>query len=382
MNKTYCFFSARYLPYLGGVERYTYNLSKELVSAGNKVIIITSHIGVESIYEEKDNVKIYRLPSIRLLNGRFPVTKNNKETKKMFKSIGENHIDYVIINTRFYLLSYLGTLFAKKNNLPAIVIEHGTGHFTVNNKIFDLLGEIYEHFISYLIRKNIHNYYGVSMECNKWLEHFHIKGKGVLYNAIDEKEIINLSKTRNNNLESVLEYSENDTLITFTGRLIKEKGILKLLSAFENIRKKYPNTKLCVAGDGELYDDIISKRQNGVYLLGKLPFDQVVALLNLTTIFCLPTDYPEGLPTSVLEAAACKNYIITTKSGGAKEVIIDKSYGVIMDKNDTEEITENIIQALEDEQMRKSAVEKLHNKVIEEFTWSNTAYKLIRIFEE
>lgn len=108
------FFSARYLPYLGGVERYTYNLAKELISLGNNVIIITSLIGTEPIYEENECLKIYRLPSFRLLDGRFPVVKNNKDVKKIFSEINKNPIDYVVINTRFYLLSYWGAVFAKK----------------------------------------------------------------------------------------------------------------------------------------------------------------------------------------------------------------------------------------------------------------------------
>ncbi len=34
--------TVHFLPYLGGVERYTYNLAKGLLKAGKKVIIITS----------------------------------------------------------------------------------------------------------------------------------------------------------------------------------------------------------------------------------------------------------------------------------------------------------------------------------------------------
>ena len=52
-----------------------------------------------------------------------------------------------------------------------------------------------------------------------------------------------------------------------------------------------------------------------------------------------------------------------------------------MDTNDITEIQKNITDALENEQMRKNAVEKAYNKVIHEFTWSNTAKKLTEIFE-
>lgn len=37
-------FSANYLPNVGGVERYTYNLAKKLAQRGNNVIIVTSNV--------------------------------------------------------------------------------------------------------------------------------------------------------------------------------------------------------------------------------------------------------------------------------------------------------------------------------------------------
>ena len=40
--KTIAIFSGYHLPHLGGIERYTDNLSKELVKKGYKVIIISS----------------------------------------------------------------------------------------------------------------------------------------------------------------------------------------------------------------------------------------------------------------------------------------------------------------------------------------------------
>ena len=40
--KTIAIFSGYYLPHLGGVERYTYNLSKKLHDMGYKITIVTS----------------------------------------------------------------------------------------------------------------------------------------------------------------------------------------------------------------------------------------------------------------------------------------------------------------------------------------------------
>ena len=43
MNNTYCIFSALYFPHMGGVEKYTGNLARELSALGNNVVIVTNN---------------------------------------------------------------------------------------------------------------------------------------------------------------------------------------------------------------------------------------------------------------------------------------------------------------------------------------------------
>ncbi|MCR5217570.1 glycosyltransferase [Treponema sp.] len=91
MIKHILIFSAQYLPSWGGVEKYTFNLSKELLSRGHKITVVTSNVMNLSDYDYSDGIEVYRLPCINLLNGRFPVLKFwtkkfwklNKELKKM-----------------------------------------------------------------------------------------------------------------------------------------------------------------------------------------------------------------------------------------------------------------------------------------------------------
>ena len=165
MSKDYCIFSAQYYPHVGGVERYTLYLSRKLIAAGNEVTIVTSNTGDLSGDEIQEGIQIYRLPCYDLLGGRYPVFKKNKEFKKVEKLIRMNQYDLVIINTRFYLHSLYGAKFAKSKGIPSIVIEHGTSHLSVNNKLFDTVGGWYEHFLTFLLKKYCNDYYGVSEAC-------------------------------------------------------------------------------------------------------------------------------------------------------------------------------------------------------------------------
>ena len=78
-SKTYCIFAAQYFPHLGGVERYTYNLAKQLIQDGNKVIIVTSNVYHLKNHELVNGIPVYRIPCYNLLEGRYPVIKFNKE---------------------------------------------------------------------------------------------------------------------------------------------------------------------------------------------------------------------------------------------------------------------------------------------------------------
>ena len=55
-KKRYCIFAAQYFPHLGGVERYTFNLSKKLIEDGNE--IETLILGGTDVPENTESVKI------------------------------------------------------------------------------------------------------------------------------------------------------------------------------------------------------------------------------------------------------------------------------------------------------------------------------------
>ena len=81
----------------------------------------------------------------------------------------------------------------------------------------------------------------------------------------------------------------------------------------------------------------------------------MIALLRETDIFCLPSD-SEGMPTSVLEAAACGNYVVTTKRGGAKELLINEEYGMVLDDNRLETVQRALERAVEAPERERRAL--------------------------
>lgn len=377
--KEYIIFSANYLPNLGGVERYTYNLAKKLIQKEHKVTVVTSNVYNVANYEVQEGIQIYRVPCISLLNGRFPVLKINKEFFGLLKKIKNKKYDLCIVNTRFYIHSLFGVIFGRRHSKKNIVIEHGTNHFTVNNKIWDSLGHIYEHIITFFIKFFCKEFYGVSVACKDWLKHYHIEATSTLHNAIDNDHINYLLKNADVNYIEKYELPKDGVIITYTGRLVKEKGILKLIKAVNEINKTNKKIYLFIAGNGDLFDEINTNSNGNIKVLGKLNFNQVVALLKQTDIFCLPTDYPEGFPTSVIEAAACKCFIVTTNAGGSKELIINDDYGIILKENSVKEIVNSLNLAIENKDYIEKAKQLSYDRCIKNFTWDIIADKVEKL---
>ena len=379
MGKTYFLFSAQYFPTAYGVERYTYNLAKKLIENGDRAVVITSNVYKLQEYEVSEGIEIYRIPCINLLDGRFPVAKFNKDYRGILKKLNKEKVDMVVVTTRFYLHSLIGARFSKKVKAKCIMLEHGTSHFTVNSKAWDFLGGIYEHFITFCIKHYVKEFHGVSKACNEWLKHFNIEPGEVLYNSIDIESIDKLIKENVRDYKSEYNLQDKDINIAFVGRLVEEKGILKLIEAFKMAQKECENIKLFIAGDGPLLDEVKKNEQDNIKVLGRVEFKEIISLLSLCKIYCLPTDYAEGFPTSVLEAAACRAYIITTDKGGSKELIVDDSFGIILKNTKPETIKEALIKAVRNDEDREKGVEKSYNRLIDNFEWKVTSKKVINI---
>ena len=145
---------------MGGIENYTYNISKELIKRGNEVAIVTNNTTGSPLREELDGIKVLRFPCYNLINGRFPVMKLNKDFWKIHRYLKNHDYDIVVINARFYLHSIYAALYAKKKHIKSICIEHGTSHLSVHNKVLDFVGGVYEHFHTGILKKICKHYYG------------------------------------------------------------------------------------------------------------------------------------------------------------------------------------------------------------------------------
>lgn len=364
-------FSAQYLPTVGGVERYTNSLAKKLIAKGHTVSVVTSSLDNQPDTEtDPDGIKIFRLPCMMLMGGRFPVIRPSAQKTDFEKHFAAEKYDFCVIQTRFYINSLFAAQLCKKYNVPSLVIDHSTSHL-MGGGIVGKAGDMYEHFAARYIKNRTDRFYGVSGRCADWLKHFGIQDAGVMYNCPNLDAINTIPSAA----KSDYGCAEDEILVVFAARLIAEKGILKLIDAFNRISTQN-KTKLVIAGDGALYSEVKSMETENISVVGALKFNDVIALYKAADIFCLPTDYPEGFPTTVLEAAACNTMVIAADKGGTGEIISSDEYGILITENTVENITKALEKAIDDKNYRETAIKNAHTKLIESFTWEKTAEKL------
>lgn len=369
ISKKIGIFVGYFVPHVGGVERYTDKLSTALKKLGYEIVIVTFNDNNSKEYEVSDERTIYRLPILNAFKNRYPIPRISSNYRELKKKISDENIDFFIVNTRFHLTSLIGARIGKKQNKPVVLIEHGSAHLTVDNKLLDFFGRIYEHILTIIIKKYIDGYYGVSKACNEWSHHFGIQPSGVFYNSID----INDEKTASNRFDR--KFKKDEIVIAYAGRLIQQKGIINLLDAFVELcradsKQRY---RLVVAGDGDLYETINKEyKSKNIDIVGRLSLVDVLSLFKNSDIFVLPSLHPEGLPTAVLEAGLMGCPVISTPAGGAKEIISSSKYGVLVDGSVDSLINATRLLAF-DELLRKDISKNLRNRVENYFSWDSTA---------
>lgn len=365
--KTFCFVAPFFVPHVGGIERYVYGASKEIISRGDRVIVLCNNDQRDFVEECIDGIEIIRLGSVLALNNRLPLPIPNLKFLKIIQTLVREKIDLFVINGRFYPLSPLIAFSAKLARKKCILIEHGTGHFTLSNHFLTLLSKIYEHLITFFLRFVVQDFYGVSKECCIWLKHFGIKCHGVIYNSI----IVDSYKKSEPKTDKATQYVN----ISFIGRLIPEKGILRLIEAFRMLDDE--RAKLLIAGTGPLSGQIqkATEEYDNIHFLGKLNHEQVIDLLASTDILVHPSLYPEGLPTVLLEAGLMKCAVITTNAGGSKEVVPSFDYGIQIDGS-VEQIKHALEVLVSDETLRNKISTNLHQRVVNSFSWEKNVEHL------
>ena len=149
---------------------------------------------------------------------------------------------------------------------------------------------------------------------------------------------------------------EKKNVVT-VGRLSPQKNHKLLIDSFAAIANEFPDTDLCIYGDGDLSDklqeriNILGMRER-IFLKGYT--DDVPAAVSGAKLFVLSSDY-EGMPNCLMEAMALGTASISTDCpcGGPRMLIEAGKSGMLVPVGDIKELSETMRQLLADENLRR-----------------------------
>lgn len=360
-------------PLGGGAGNATYYLLKEFAKKDDiKIDLITSSVEGYQENNFSENIRIFFLDIGKGGNlhyqSNWDLIKYSRKAYRKAKEL-KKYNSYDLVHAFFGIpCGYL----AMKLGLPYVVSLRGSDVPFYNERFYWL-----DKLIFKKLSKKIWVKAAVVTVNSCGLKELALKSSPtqpieVIYNGIDTDEFRPLASAVG-----------NFTVIS-TSRLIKRKGMEYLLDAFIKFRKKCPNSKLLIAGKGNLEAMLKEKALNSGYgdnieFLGAVIHKKMPEVYRQADIFILPS-LNEGMSNSLLEAMASGLAVVATDTGGTKE-LVDSSNGIIIKKSDTKSIYDALKKLYQSknllESMKKSSREKA-----QKMSWEEMAKRYSIIYEK
>lgn len=169
----------------------------------------------------------------------------------------------------------------------------------------------------------------------------------------------NITQVQKQDLRVNLGIAKEDFVFVFLGRLVKDKGINELISAFKNLNNRMQNTKLLLLGAYEKELDPLlpittEEIQNNQNIITAGWVSDVRPYLAISNALVFPS-YREGFPNTVMQACAMKLPCIVSNINGCNEIIKNNINGLVIPVKDQI----SLVQAMEKFRANKDFLEKL-----------------------
>jgi glycosyltransferase involved in cell wall biosynthesis len=124
--------------------------------------------------------------------------------------------------------------------------------------------------------------------------------------------------------------ADEDLVLTTVSSLRPEKNFETAIDAVGLLRRRFPTTRLVIAGEGP-YEDVVRRHAarlgSAVVVAGHR--EDVMALLDATDILVHPSRF-DAFPTALLEAMAASVPVVATEVGGMVEIVEPDVTGVLI----------------------------------------------------
>lgn len=385
--KKICLISSNLLPVPnvkgGAIETIITNILQEQEKQ-EKIELTVVSIFDEEAYKEsqkysktrfiyiKKNFLYYIIGTIYNISNKLFKTNFNTYNTIVLNKIKKAKFDYIFAEGGHYESYNKFLKYFKKEQL--VLHLH---HFATSNSIID---------------STFSKVVGVSKYVtDEFLKTSSIEKGYVLKNSIDLKKFDKkISEIEYLELRNKYHISNDDFVIIYCGRLIKEKGVLELVKAVKKIKNN--QIKLLIVGSinfanggvseyTEILEKEISSCHDKVILTGFIDNNELYKYYNIADVMVIPSIWDEAAGLVCVEGMISKKAIITTGTGGIKEYVGDNAVFVKNDNKLVNDIKEKILYLYNNPKILEKQVNKGYK---EAFKYNNQIYyrNLVKLIEK
>ena len=279
----------------------------------------------------------------------------------------------------------IGSLVSFIQKKPLIISPHGA--IAINWDYSDKIPKMmYDKSLGYLKRKILNPHfiavakneipiikdYGISDD------HIHYIPHGVNTDIFKPVESSDLKK----------KYSlEGLDIILYVGRIAKGKGLDILIKILNLIVNKNKNVKLIIVGSDSGYfpvvKSLLQKYNLAKYVIfsGYISRNELPKYYSLADLFVYPSRQ-EIFGLTLVEAGACGKAVIGSDIMGPREIIVDGETGYTSDFKNLNEISEKILDLLNDKEKLKKMGKNGLARVKEKYSWKRAAELHLNLYKK
>ena len=373
----------------GGIVFLAVDLAREFGELGHDVTIYTTDLDFSN-GSNKFNKKLPRLEKI----GKYRINRTHVwfsfklffVNSSMSKQIEKDKPDVIhTIGLRSYQ-SIVAWRTSKKLKIPLIISDQGglTTHPFFNES--GLLLKILYRVQNYFIKKIIKHATTISV-ANEY--------EKAIFLDLDKKSKVQI--IRNGvNLETLVskvnfkeKYKINSKFILFVGRFSKSKGIENLINALNIIKneKIISDVRLVIMGVNfgfeQKMEELVERfdLSEKIMIIKNPPREDVISAYGESEFLILPSQW-ELSPLVPLESFAFKKPVISTRSHGIPFTVQDDKTGILVEPENSEELSKAIIKLLQDDNLRERLGMCGYEFVHEECNCIAMAKNSLRLYEK
>jgi len=351
---------------------------KEIALAAKKegydVTIVTNNTGKKSVIEAL-GLKVIDLPMNRSGKNIIEELSTLKFLYQLYKKENPDIVHHVGLKTILW-----GTFAAKLAKVKGIVnAVIGLGIFFAEENA-SVLSKIFVRVLRYSHHRNNLAVIFQNDEDKSLFLNNHIIRK-------DQAYMIKGSGVDLNQFCYTPELAGGKIKVLLTARMIPEKGIFFLTEAANLLKSEYKDKVqflLCGGIDDNpnaVIEEDLKAVCDGEYISWLGYRTDVLELLKSAHIVAFPSYYKEGLPKSLIEAAAIGRPIITTNSIGCKETVIEGYNGFLIPIKNSKILADRLKILVDDTQLRISMGKNSRLLAEKEFSIENVITKHLEIYK-